>query len=123
MQTLSEEIFESLQSQTGHQAKTTVCHSPLQRLSPHPISVCQPLSICSPFCYIMSSLFETSITLEQFELSSSHLHPTKILKPIPISSLHLHRNNEFGPEALLSIDIRMSTYQVCIYKLLCYVND
>ena len=62
-------------------------------------------------------------TLGQFELSSSHLHPTKILKPIPISSLHLHRNNEFGPEALLSIDIRMSTYQVCIYKLLCYVND
>ena len=59
----------------------------------------------------------------QFELSSSHLHPTKILKPIPISSLHLHRNNELGPEALLSIDIRMSTYQVCIYKLLCYVND
>ena len=59
----------------------------------------------------------------QFELSSSHLHPTKILKPIPISSLHLHRNNELGPEILLSIDIRMSTYQVCIYKLLCYVND
>ena len=59
----------------------------------------------------------------QFELSSSHLHPTKILKPIPISSLHLHRNNELGPEALLSIDIRMSTYQVCIYKLFCYVND
>ena len=59
----------------------------------------------------------------QFELSSSHLHPTKILKPIPISSLHLHRNNELGPEALLSIDIRMSTYQVYIYKLFCYVND
>ena len=59
----------------------------------------------------------------QLELSSCHLQPTKILKPIPISSLHLHRNNELGPEALLSIDIRMSTYQVCIYKLLCYVND
>ena len=54
----------------------------------------------------------------QPELSNSHLQPTKILKPIPISSLHLHRNKDLVAEVLLSIDIRMSTYQVCTSRYL-----
>ena len=54
---------------------------------------------------------------EQLEFSNSHLQPTKILKPIPISSLHLHRNKDPVAEVLLSIDILMSTYQVCTYDV------
>ena len=54
---------------------------------------------------------------EQLEFSNSHLQPTKILNPMPMSSLHLHRNKDPVAEVLLSIDIRMSTYQVCTYAV------
>ena len=57
---------------------------------------------------------------EQLEFSNSHLQPTKILNPMPMSSLHLHRNKDPVAEVLLSIDIRMSTYQVCTYDVFTY---
>ena len=56
----------------------------------------------------------------QLEFFNSHLQPTKILNPIPMSSLHLHRNNDPVAEVLLSIDIRMSTYKVCSYDVFTY---